>query len=100
MVAAVASVMNKPAVWEAPILPRFGGRSFCSYTNDPARGAETCQAAWKAKFARCRIKTHLPIAVVYKAGNAPPAGTLRLHVCTQTVSSKRVPREVLQRNEA
>src|SRR4051812_2973637 len=62
--------MNKPA--------RLGGadhiriaaeRSICSYTNDVARGRKPCQAGGIAKKPGCRIKTHLPRAVVYKAGS-------------------------------
>jgi hypothetical protein len=43
--------MNKPALEEAPIKPPSRRDHFCSYTNDPARAAETCQAALEAKNA-------------------------------------------------
>jgi hypothetical protein len=43
--------MNKPALEEALINPHFAVGSFCSYANDLARVAETCQASSEAKNA-------------------------------------------------
>src|SRR6185436_2266875 len=52
----------------------FVARSFCSYTNDVARGPKSCQAASVAKNRGCRIKTHLPRPSVHKAGSALQRG--------------------------
>jgi hypothetical protein len=52
--------MNKPAFDEAPTKPHFAAGPFCSYTNDPARAAETCQAALEAKNASAEQKLKLP----------------------------------------
>jgi hypothetical protein len=79
--------MNKPDLGRHSVIPRFSHRAYRSYTNNPARELETCQAAFAAKNRDCRIKTHLPRFLVHKSGNALQCGTPGLHVCTQTLSS-------------
>src|SRR5215217_3561363 len=92
--------MNKPAISVGADYNRLAAeRSICSYTNDVARGRKSCQAAANTKNRVCRIKTHLPPPIVYKAGKVRRRGTPRLHVCIQTVSSKGIPHDILQRNQ-
>ena len=59
----------------------------CSYTNDVARAAETCQAPRQAKIAAADKKRIMPRRLVHKPGNQFDPITVRLHVCMQTVSS-------------
>src|SRR5260370_1507599 len=86
--------MNKPTLGRLQSYPVFSHRVYCSYTNDPARRLETCQAAGEAKNRHCRIKNHLPRPVVYKAGNARHRGQGGLHVCIETLSSQAVWRDL------
>jgi hypothetical protein len=66
----------------------FGG--ICSYTNDFARLAETCQAPGARKTLLPVKNAKRPGAPVHKPGNGLRQSTVRLHVCMQTVSSRKV----------
>jgi hypothetical protein len=79
IVVAVSAIVNKPGLKAAAhhILLSAAG-AYCSYTNDPARGPETCQAAVAPKIRCCRIIALLPLDLVHKAGNALQRETARL----------------------
>jgi nicotinate dehydrogenase subunit A len=62
--------MNKPAIEAADHGRGLAARSFCSYTNDVARGPKSCQAAPAAKKSDCRKIIRLPCHAGHKAGNA------------------------------
>jgi hypothetical protein len=65
-------------------------RAFRSYTNDLARAAKTCQAAFAAKIAAAEQKLSCLVSLFINRAAGLAEERARLHVCMQTVSSGSV----------